>query len=446
MNWRFALVILLVHALLPLDAIPVRSTVNIQSNPSPSNGDTRDYYLGVTATPRFVGNLTGEFTIGYAEDAYDEISSIGEYTVFDTGADWYDIPESLQDNGTLEIISWIDDYDLGVVLRTSFWNTSDIGGGLIRPTVSFPSDWPSNTAINDSQFVDAWIEHCENITEQVSPEFLVLGQTVNEFWGYSDNPHSVNNTFNDFLDLCEQATDAVHEIDSGVETIIEFDLQTVIDRNQWELIENITSSHCDIVGFTSYPYRHGSPIGTVYASPSDLPAGYYAQIENHTTVSLAFTSVGWSTGFMNDSYSNFTGSESGQEDFVEHFFSSVDNLSDVVLVVWNSLHDTMPVGNETDLNQMMGLNYYNGTNKSALDEWKDTFQRSYGDDDDSGDEDPSNDIIGYDPIFSWWMGLLFFGVTVVATVGAIYGLERWMQRKDRERCGCTGRPGCDCSI
>jgi hypothetical protein len=278
----------------------------------------------------------------------------------------------------------------------------------------------------------------------LNPDFFVIGERVNEFWADTDNPNLINNTFQDFLNLCNWSTEEIHGIHPDTNTIIEFDLCDVLSLDQWGMVENITKSHCDIISFVSHPHDRGTPKGSMYSSPESIPASYYHQIRNHTQLPIAFTGVSWPSGSLNNSKFNFTGSDRDQSDFLDMFIDIVNNMTDVKLVIWDGLHDLIPPENSSFLYQMTGLKYHNGTKKAAYNGWKLFFELGLDPSTDDWAEHPDH-TLGYDPAFSLWMGLLAWIGTVALISITIAGINKLVLR-ERSRCKCSGEPGCDCDI
>lgn len=412
------------------------------SNPIIMAEGERSYHLGMVPTSKYYGNYTGKFKSNHTKQSHEECGEIAEYVTLMMDDEWYNLPNIAKENITRDMVNWMG--DAKPIVKTNFWNTTIIGE-LPMSSISLPIDMPRNTTIDQDAFATRWIDHCENLTDQLHPDFFIIGERVNDFWTNSTNPSAINNTFQDFLHLCNRSTKRIHSARSDTKTVIEFDLCGVVDRDEWWMVENVTNLHCDLISFVSHPYNHGNPRGTVYSTPDDMPDNYYSHIRNHTQLPVAFTGVSWSSGSLNNSHYNFTGTVQDQSRFLDMFIDEVSSMSDVELIVWDGLHDLMPTGNETSLDHMTGLRYYNGTVKVIYQDWNaiynlDHVLSSYE------DADTPDRPLEYDPSFSLWMGLVAWLITVALIAVAIFGINKLVLIRNGSRCDCTGDPNCDCDI
>ncbi len=342
---------------------------------SDPNASYRGYYPGVIPTVK-------EGNISYQKEAYIEAGQLGEYSLVVLDVPWYNLTDRYHSTPIkLGIIQQRIKLDGGMkpILQTNFWNLSQVSGMGLMPSLHIPSWMPSNTTMNYTIFIEEWVDHCVNLTESEKPDYFILSKEVNDFWGNDSNPNAINNTFSDFLKLCKNSTDTIHQVSPNTKTIIEFRMPTLVARNQRDLVEQVNSSHCDVVGFTSYPYLLGDPLGTQYPSPQNLSENYYTKILNYTSLPIAFTEIGWSSSNITNLTKNFnfSGTEKKQADYVNIFFEEMNKFPEVELVNWLFLHDTAPKGNETRAQELVGLKYYNGTKKLAYNIWDLISNRSY---------------------------------------------------------------------
>ncbi len=85
--------------------------------------------------------------------------------------------------------------------------------------------------------------------------------------------------------------------------------------SQWNLLDRFPKM--DLAAFTTYP-------GLIYWSPSEIPADYYSEIQQHTTKPVAFTEIGWHSAA---SPAGWESSNAEQAQFVTVFFNLTSNLN-----------------------------------------------------------------------------------------------------------------------
>ncbi|MFX0069500.1 MAG: hypothetical protein ACFFAO_00200, partial [Candidatus Hermodarchaeota archaeon] len=346
-------------------------------NRSDPNELYREYYLGITIN-------TENASFDNLEKAATECGQLGEQNLVVIDEPWYNLPERVASvpigTGLINIAvrSW---GGMTPVLQTNFWNLTESYDLNLVISPSMPAD----TLINDTIFIEEWVDHCVNLTTEQAQDFFILSKEVNDYWSPSfPNPgDSVNNTYQDFLQLMRNSTEEIHKVAPNTKTIIEFRMPSLNANDQWDLVAQVNSSHCDVIGFTSYPYLLNDSseyLGTLYPTPQDLPDDYYAKILDYTDMPIAFTEIGWSTSDLyNDTKKyDFTGTnETEQEDFIDVFFEQINELPQVELVNWLYLHDTENKTEETNPNQLIGIKHLNGTKKLAYDNWQRVTNRTY---------------------------------------------------------------------
>lgn len=351
--------------------------LKLSENRSDPNEVYREYYLGITI------NTENASASQFAkEQAAIECGQLGEQNLVVIDDYWYNLPKRVD---SLPIGFGVIDYLIEMVggmkpiLQTNFWNLTESYDLNLVISPSMPED----TLINDTIFIEQWVDHCVNLTTEQEQDFFILSKEVNDYWSpsYPKPGDSVNNTYEDFLQLMRNSTEAIHKVAPNTKTIIEFRMPSLNANNQWDLVSQVNSSHCDVIGFTSYPYLLNDSSGlqgTLYPTPQDLPDDYYEKILDYTNMPIAFTEIGWSTSNMTDANRDFTGTnETEQEDFIDIFFEQINQLPQVELVNWLYLHDTENKTEETNPNQLIGIKHLNGTKKLAYDNWQRVANRTY---------------------------------------------------------------------
>ncbi|MBA4379715.1 MAG: hypothetical protein C0393_03365, partial [Anaerolinea sp.] len=202
------------------------------------------------------------------------------------------------------------------------------------------------------------------IASRYSPQFLALGVEVNSY--YKRDPSD----FDNFVSLYAETYDAVKAVspETKVFTIFQYEMLRGgqffsgdgQNPTQWDLLERF-EGHLDLAAFTTYPFL-------LYASPSDLPADYYTEITEHTSLPVTFTEVGWPSEPLKPApYSPFGGSQDEQAAFVRRFFELANGL-DLSLALWSFPHD--PAGQINPAFLSISLRHNNGASKPALAVWQ----------------------------------------------------------------------------
>lgn len=121
----------------------------------------------------------------------------------------------------------------------------------------------------------------------------------------------------------------------------------------WQLVTGL--KNFDFVAFTTYP-------SLIYQSPSEIPEEHYTDIQNHTSLPILFTEIGW---FRKTPVAGWDSTEQEQADFIGRF----DELTTRVnprIVIWPFLYDQ----NVATPFQNMGLLGVNETATQGLDAWQ----------------------------------------------------------------------------
>jgi len=126
------------------------------------------------------------------------------------------------------------------------------------------------------------------VAQEFHPEYLGLGVEVNRY--YERSPEG----FEDYVVVYHEVYDDVKRVSPSTKVFPIFQLEYMRGaarlsgrehKAHWELLSRFKA---DLIGFTTYPFLE-------YRSVAEIPAGYYAEIAQHTDKPVAFTELGWPT-------------------------------------------------------------------------------------------------------------------------------------------------------
>ena len=193
------------------------------------------------------------------------------------------------------------------------------------------------------------------VAQEFHPEYLGLGVEVNRY--YERSPEG----FEDYVVVYHEVYDDVKRVSPSTKVFPIFQLEYMRGaarlsgrehKAHWELLSRFKA---DLIGFTTYPFLE-------YRSVAEIPAGYYAEIAQHTDKPVAFTELGWPTASP-----HVQGGEGEQLAFLELFLNQTAAL-DVEFANWLFLHDgEFPNG---ELFNTIGLKTADGVPKQAYAAWK----------------------------------------------------------------------------
>jgi hypothetical protein len=294
--------------------------------PNPSAGDWTDLFTHLHET----GNLVGVYTA------------------------WNDSPEA--EGLPPEVIKTAFDlqkqYGVTPVIALSFYQDAaeDHLASLIR--------W------DDTDQRERVVETARQIAESYQPPYFALGIEINRY--YEEDPAG----FKAYVDLYVEMYDAIKAISPQTLVFPIFQYEKMHGgvffsgdnqaQPEWELLDKF-NGRMDLIAFTTYPFL-------LYATPADLPNGYYTEITRHASQKIAFTEIGWPSAVLSAMPdSPFGGSPDEQSDFVRRFFSLTSDLP-LDLALWSFPHDVGPDFNAAFTS--ISLRENNGTPKPALQVWR----------------------------------------------------------------------------
>jgi hypothetical protein len=283
-----------------------------QSLPIPE----RKFYIGLVPNPANAPNSTFDDIIR----AYEETSRIAEISMIwveKQGIGEYNL---LKQN---QVISGVRVYGLKPFVTLNFATIKQTPNGLEYVVDAPPGITPS---LSDSGFRSAWKNEARNIAQEFKPEYLSLGNEVNDYFYF--HPDDID----PYLSLIEETYTAIKQVSHYTKVLVVFSYNHLIENNQWELLQKFNDqftmmrkrTFVDLIGLTTYPYQN-------FAIPADMPEDYYTKLKQYTNKPIAFTEIGWS--------SRGTNSEKTQADFLVKFLELTKSL-DMEMVNWLFLHET----------------------------------------------------------------------------------------------------------
>lgn len=301
----------------------------------------RSFLLGLVPSPAHSPHSTFEDLV----KAYEEtgrIAEIGVVWVEKQGIGEYDL---LKRNG---VITALRVYGLRPLVTLNFATVRQTEGGL-----EYVVDAPEGVtpSLSDPSFREAWVEEARKIAENFKPEYLSLGNEVNDYF------HFHPSDLDPYLSLLGEAYSAVKKVSPGTKVLVVLSYNHLLEENQWELLHQL-DHRVDLIGLTTYPYLR-------FASPEDLPEDYYLRLKEHTSKPLAFTEIGWS--------STGASSENTQARFLLRFLELTRGL-DVEMVNWLFLHEVTLSGIPALLSHpemgTVALKRTDGSEKEIYHVWK----------------------------------------------------------------------------
>ena len=243
-------------------------------------------------------------------------------------------------------------HSLRPILNFNFWELSrEPGRGLVL-RLAVPPDLPESTTLASPEFRRRWITEVTQIAREFQPAYFSLGNEIDSFYHYDEGKAK---DFENYITLVAESYDAIKKVSPETKVMVIFRYVEMAAKNGYHLIEKFDPKKIDVFGFTTYPR---------FATPADIPAGYYQPIVQRTgDVPVAFTEIGWPT---------MPGDADGkqhQADFLLRFLRETKQMN-LEMVVWTFLHDLAPPDKKAPQSSHCGLFNYYGQPKPAWSIWQ----------------------------------------------------------------------------
>lgn len=262
-------------------------------------------------------------------------------TIVSWAGDWSDL--SNKNGGASVVASLSSTYGYDAAIELQFFQQSN--GALLRPLDNATMQTYKNSAVS--------------FAEKYKPEYLALGIEINILFEKSPTD------FDTFTNFYKDVYDGVKAQSPETKIFPIFQLETMKGLNgglfggvndqsksEWALLDRFPKM--DLVAFTTYPRL-------IYKNPIEIPAGYYSEIQQHTSKPVAFMEIGWHS---NANPAGWESSNTKQAQFVTVFFNLTKGLNKEI-AIWSFLYDQ----NITEPFNSMGLWTVNDEAKPAWNTW-----------------------------------------------------------------------------
>jgi len=282
-----------------------------ESNPINPNHNLpiseRNFYIGLVPNPAHAPNSSFDDIV----KAYEETGKIAEISMVWVEKQGIGEYELLKQN---RVITGVRVYGLKPFVTLNFATIKQGPNGL-----EYVIDAPAGItpSLSDSGFREVWKNEAKNIAEEFKPEYLSLGNEVNDYFYF--HPEDLDA----YLSLIDETYSAIKRVSANTRVLVVFSYNHLIENNQWELLRRFNAK-VDLIGLTTYPYQK-------FTTPDAIPDDYYSKLKQHTTKPIAFTEIGWS--------STGTNTEKIQSNFLVKFLELTKGL-DIEMVNWLFLHET----------------------------------------------------------------------------------------------------------
>jgi len=268
----------------------------------------RRFLIGMVPTPK----SESETTFSDIVNAYQEAASLGEVVMI-----WASKPGigEFDQLKSTRVVEGARVYGLKPVITLNFATIVNTDRGL-EYLIDAPPGVPAK--LSDPLFIDRWVGEAKAIAEEFKPEYLSLGNEVNDY--FTLHPGD----FEAYLELLDVAYPAVKSVSQGTKVMVVFSYNHMIDNGQFWMLAHF-SNRTDLIGLTTYPWKH-------FDSPGEIPDDYYLRIMDYTDKTVAFTEIGWTSS------EDSGGSQKEQAEFLLRFLELTGGL-EIEMVNWLFLHE-----------------------------------------------------------------------------------------------------------
>jgi hypothetical protein len=307
--------------------------------------EQRSFYLGLVPTPVNAPDSTFDDVVR----AYEETGGIAEIQmvwVEPAGIGQY---EKLKQN---RVITALRVYGLKPVVTLQFATIKEVPGDGLQYVVDAPSG--INADLSDPEFRTLWVEEATNIAREFNPEYLSLGNEINDYFYL--HPEDLE----DYISLYDEAYAEIKKVSPETKVFMVFSYTHIVDNNQFDMLERF-NDRVDLIGLTTYPWKY-------FDTPADIPDDYYSRLDQHIDKPIAFIEIGW---ISSDSKGS---SEAEQADYLVRFLELTDGM-DIEMVNWLFLHETVLEGTVASVSEpetgTISLKNKDGSKKPIYNIWLD---------------------------------------------------------------------------
>ena len=305
MRRRIFLFYLLLFVFLAIECEREKSNLSARTRVLPIS--KRDFLLGVVPNPAHSPRSSFKDLLEAYKEA-GEIAEICPVWVEKQGIGEFSL---LRRN---KVLTGIRVYGLKPLVTLNF-ATIKRGSKGLEYSIDAPEGIASN--LSDPIFRSLWVEEAENIAREFQPEYFSLGNEINDYFYF--NPKDIE----PYISLVQEAYKRIKQISPHTKVLVVFSYNHLIENNQLDLLKRFNDL-VDLIGLTTYPYKQ-------FPSPNAIPQDYYQRLKTYVSKPIAFTEIGWSSGYGS--------SERMQADFLFKFLELTKELK-IEMVNWLFLHET----------------------------------------------------------------------------------------------------------
>jgi hypothetical protein len=215
----------------------------------------------------------------------------------------------------------------------------------------------------------AFVAEAKYLATVLQPAYLSLGSEVNAT--YERDPAQ----YHAFVEAYAEAYEAVKTISPRTRVFVTFQFEQLLGvvpwepphPPRWELFDDF-DERLDLLAITSYP-------SFTYTVARKVPPLYYRQIRDHTTLPVAFASVGYASAASRDGLNSSTPAE--QRRFLQRLLGDADALASPLLVWFAARDPAFAAEPPFDLIASIGLRDSLDRPKEAWLVWEEASARPY---------------------------------------------------------------------
>ena len=243
------------------------------------------------------------------------------------------------------VVTAVRVYGLKPVLTLNFHTIKQIPCEGLKPVIDAPEGIVAEAS--NPEFRKLWVDEARNIAREFQPEYLSLGNEINDYFYF--NPDNLE----EYLTLFDEAYSAIKQVSPDTQVMVVFSYTHMIDNNQWELLSRFGT--VDLFGLTTYPWKH-------FNKPEEMDGDYYSRLNRYIKKPVAFTEIGWA------------GNETDQAEFLLRFLVLTKDIN-MEMVNWLFLHEIELEGIGKSVfspeSTTIALKKADGTKKEIYDVWHD---------------------------------------------------------------------------
>jgi len=332
-----------------------------QSGPTEQAGDPRAYRLGFSAVPV-------ELTDTSYTAAFDLAAEFGEVLLVQRPPSWADfLPGADISNGTRQAAK--NEREAVSARGLKLFVALDPFDPAARDRLAALPGGYEDRGFEDPRLQQAFIAEATFIALNERPAYLALGMEVNAV--YERNP----SLYEQFVAVYRAAYEAVKDVSPETQVFVTFQYEQLLGvvpwepphTPRWELL-GAYEERIDLFAITSYP-------SFAYPVARKVPPLYYRQIQDHTSLPIAFAAVGYASAPGREGLNSSTPAE--QRRFLQRLLQDADELGAELLVWFAGRDPAFAATPPYDLLTSIGLRSATDDMKEAWLVWEAAARRPY---------------------------------------------------------------------